>query len=277
MTIGDFETSAPKAKRERTSTRGCNDSRFGRVLLVARLNATVLVACSLATAACGPSKKQQQRQARDAFDAHRPVIKKKVDAVLSKAINLGAPLAADKIEDVPALRLWNDARTDIKDSNAAVLTVGWATTLAKRPAVDDHFGQGFTFHDFAGVAEWATSGNTTGLRNAYDVVTTTEAADALLAHIDQLQYVIVVRELGYTKFQIHGSSFEPGVIHAEAHVLDMMGGDHGGFRFEATNSDKVAVPAGALDFSEVERDLDEAASRAFEAGLVRVLPGTKLE
>ena len=127
--------------------------------------------------------------------------------------------------------------------------------------------------DFVALVDWAV-GKTFG--TVWDAwVKDAASAQQTIDHALAVRYVIVIRILEYVGAQVlmnDTQKFTPGRIVAEARVLDIKGNDHGGFRFTATNSDKVTLYGGTID--ELATNLSTNISTAFDQGLQKLVPGS---
>lgn len=130
--------------------------------------------------------------------------------------------------------------------------------------------------DFGALTDWVV-GKTFANFHPVDMKSH-EQAETLLDHYFGLQYVIVVRIFTYVAPVITSSDsttdtakFTAGKIVGEARVLDLKGGDHGGFRFVVGNSENITATSG--DENEAfAADLEDNLRKQFDAGLQQVAP-----
>lgn len=131
---------------------------------------------------------------------------------------------------------------------------------------------------FLHIAEWAVGIEPRLFGDYYEQMKSGDDAKANVDHYLATRYVIVIRYLDYkaphvTSSDATSAKFEPGALVAEARVLDIKGGDHGGFRYAATTSDKITASSGDTDTA-FAADLDDNARKAFEAKLAKLAPGS---
>lgn len=103
-----------------------------------------------------------------------------------------------------------------------------------------------------------------------------DAAEAALAELVGLRYVLVVRPVDWSPPQAQGIRYRRGRLRAEALLLDVERGVLcGGFRFQVANRDSLSTSSSDVQ-GVLLGDLRSTTRTAIRAGVARHLPGAVL-
>jgi hypothetical protein len=224
----------------------------------------------LAVVACGPSPKKLLEQNRAELAAF-------LVQVRAKAASL-TPHTEDGLTDL---------RTPLVSAHThgdtVVITETELANLVKngeRPFHEKtHGGDPMDGIDMSGTSEFVKLATwAVGARMGIEPERLKDSKQArrMLDEFFSVRYLILLRFLSYTAPQetaYDGTKigFRGGVVEAEARVLDINGGNHGGFRFKAVSSAKIA---NVRDLTALTSDLLYRAIDAFDEELQKLAPGS---
>jgi hypothetical protein len=227
---------------------------------------------AVAAVACGKS-------AAKVFEENKVAMAAMLEPVRAKAADLKL-VDSDGITGVnEPLTTWlkNGNAVVVSESHLANMHVGGTDSAFVKQKLHD--GRELRDIETFGTIGWIHEANWVTGAGTFAPDRDVRDADEARANVERflgLRYVIVIRILDYkapkiTSSDETSSKFVPGLVVAEARVLDIKGGDHGGFRYSATNSDQITASKGDAEGA-FRADFLSNTEKAFDAKLGKLLP-----